>query len=294
MSEAAVLLPVDEYDIPLEPRRRLRLHALPLRLKVGAAGVVLTVLAALLLPLWLGNSAYQMNPSAILSSPTWHDPFGTDSYGRSILARVALGMRISYEIGLLVSVATFIIGGGVGLVTGYVRSVDMITMRIIDAIMAIPAIMIALATATVFGGSVLNTVVVLSLFYAPRTVRIMRSAVLGVRESLYLEAARALGMGSGRIMLRHVLPNTLSPLVIQQTFILAYAILGEATFSFIGVGVPPPTPSLGNVLSEAQQVMDQAPWISIFPGGLIVVIVMSVNFLGDGIRDWLDVRMRDI
>lgn len=294
MAEAATraLIPLDEPI--LAPRRRFRVRRLPLRFKIGAAGVIITLLSAILLPFILHSDAYSMNPDGILVAPTGRFPMGTDSFGRDIFARVLLGMRTTYEIGIAVCLLTFVAGGGIGLIVGYIPRVDMIVMRLVDALMAIPSVMIALATVTVFGASAFNTILVISLFLTPRTVRVMRSAVLGVREAMYVEGARALGVGHGGILIRHILRNTLSTLVIQQTFVLAFAVLGEAALSFIGVGVPPPAPTLGNILSDSQQTMTTAPWAAIFPGAFISVIVMSVNTLGDGIRDLLDVHIRNV
>ena len=267
---------------------------LPFRLRLGLIGILLTMGAAVVLPFVASGGAYSMSPTAILAPPSLHLPMGADAYGRSVFARVLLGMRVSYAIGLSVSLATLFVGGCVGLLTGYFHTVDVVVMRVIDAIMSVPSIMIALATVTVFGASIVNTIVVLSLFYAPRTARVMRSAVFAVRETVFVEAARALGGRTGRILWRHVVPNTVSPLIIQQTFIMAYAVLGEAIFSYIGVGVPPPTPSLGNMLAEAQQVMYQDPGLSVFPGTCIAAIVISVNLVGDGIRDLFDVHAREL
>lgn len=290
----ALLLAPQGGDIEIAPPKPFRLSRLPLRFKLGIVGILVTLVAAFLVPPLFHLDPYSMSAASILSPPSFSAPMGTDSYGRSILARVLIGMRVSYEIGVAVSVATLIIGGGIGLVTGYWQRIDPVVMRVLDAIMALPAIMIALASATVFGASIFNTILVLTIVFSPRSARVMRSAVFSVREQLYVESARALGVGPWRIMLRHIVPNTVSPVIVQQTFTLALAILAEATFSFIGVGTPPPTPSLGNILSDSQSIMYQAPWVSVFPGALIAIIVMSVNFAGDGIRDWLDVRIREV
>lgn len=294
MAEAVTLETVREVAAALAPRRRLRVSALPIRFKIGAIGVLLTVSMAIFLPIIFRSDPYQMNPDTILLSPSWHFPMGTDAFGRDVLARVLFGMRTTYEIGTLVCLLTLVFGGGIGLITGYMPRADAIIMRFVDAIMAIPSIMIALATVTVFGPSALNTIFVISLALTPRTIRVMRSAVIAVRETMYVEAARALGVGNTGILLRHILRNTLSPLIIQQTFVLAYAVLGEAALSFIGVGVPPPAPTLGNILSDAQQVLTSAPWVAIFPGVLIAIIVMSVNTLGDGFRDLFDVHIQNV
>jgi peptide/nickel transport system permease protein len=283
-----------EPEIYFAPRRRVRFRSLPLRLKIGAGGVLVTLLAAIVLPFVVPGDPFGMDPNTILQSPSPTFPLGTDDFGRSILARAALGMRTTYEISISVCLVTLVVGGALGLITGYVRRVDMILMRIVDAVMAIPGIMLALATATVFGASAINTVLAISLSLTPRTIRVMRSSVFGVKETMYVEGARALGVGHIRILWRHILPNAVSPLIIQQTFVLAVAVLGEAALSFIGVGVQPPSPTLGNMLSDAQKVLQQAPWYAIFPGVLISIIVMSVNTLGDGIRDFLDVRGRNI
>jgi peptide/nickel transport system permease protein len=295
MAELLTVEPVrEEEEIYFPPRRRIRLSALPLRLKVGAGGVLVTLLAAILLPIVLHSDPYTMSADTILSSPSLAHPMGTDTFGRDVLGRVLLGMRTTYQISISVCLLTFVVGGGLGLITGYVERVDLVLMRFVDALMAIPGIMIALATATVFGASAFNTVIAISLALTPRTIRVMRSSVFAVKEAMYVEGARALGVSHRRILLRHILPNSISPLIIQQTFVLALAVLGEAALSFIGVGVQPPTPTLGNILSDAQQVLQKAPWVAIFPGLLISIIVMSVNTLGDGIRDLLDVRIRNI
>jgi peptide/nickel transport system permease protein len=295
MAEAVTVasLPGEE-EIYFVPRRRFRIRSLPLRFKIGVCGVLLTLLGAIFLPLILQGDPYTMNPDTILKSPSPTFPLGTDAFGRSVLSRVLLGMRTTYEISISVCLLTFVVGGGLGLITGYVRKVDMILMRFVDALMAIPGIMIALATATVFGASAFNTILALSLALTPRTIRVMRSSVFGTKEAMYVEGARALGVSHLRILWRHIFPNSVSPLIIQQTFVLALAVLGEAALSFIGVGVQPPTPTLGNILSDAQQVLQQSPWVAIFPGLLISIIVMSVNTMGDGIRDYLDVRIRNI
>jgi peptide/nickel transport system permease protein len=295
MAELLTIEPVtEEEEVYFPPRRPFRLAVLPMRLKVGAVGVLATLLAAILLPIFWHSDPYTMNPDAILSSPSRVFPMGTDMFGRDVVSRVLLGMRTTYEIAISVCLLTFVVGGGLGLITGYVQRVDQVLMRFVDAIMAIPGILIALATATVFGASAFNTIVAISLALTPRTIRVMRSSVLAVKEAMYVEGARAMGASHRRILLRHILPNSISPLIIQQTFVLALAVLGEAALSFIGVGVQPPTPTLGNILSDAQQVLQKAPWVAIFPGLLISIIVMSVNTLGDGIRDLLDVRIRNI
>src|SRR5579859_4323761 len=164
MAEAVVPRLGLEEEFILAPRRRFRLRSLPLRFKIGASGVILTLLAAVILPIVLHSDAYTMNPDAILQAPSGQAPMGTDGFGRSVLARALLGMRTTYEIGIAVCLLTFFVGGGIGLITGYVRRIDMIVMRIVDALMAIPSVMIALATVTVFGASALNTILVISLF----------------------------------------------------------------------------------------------------------------------------------
>lgn len=217
---------------------------------------------------------------------------GTDRFGRDILSRIIHGTRVSLRIGLMVVTATGVLGALIGAVAGYFRALDGPVMRVMDGLMAFPGILLAISLAAALGPSETNAAIALTVAYAPRTARIVRASVLVVRELDYVEAARALGAGHAHILFRHILPNALTPLVVQSTYIFALAILAEAVLSFIGVGPPPPTPSLGGVIADGRDYMLEAPWISLFPGLAIAVTVLGLNLLGDGLRDVLDPRMK--
>lgn len=217
---------------------------------------------------------------------------GTDRFGRDILSRIIHGTRVSLRIGLMVVVTTGVLGALIGALAGYFRALDGPIMRVMDGLMAFPGILLAVSLAAALGPSETNAAIALTVAYTPRTARIVRASVLVVREMEYVEAARALGAGHAHILFRHILPNALTPLVVQSTYIFALSILAEAVLSFIGVGPPPPTPSLGSVIADGRDYMLEAPWISLFPGLAIAVTVLGLNLLGDGLRDVLDPRMK--
>jgi len=218
--------------------------------------------------------------------------FGTDNFGRDIFSRLCFGARVSLGIGFAVVLVNAILGTGIGLIAGYFRRADEWLMRVMDALMAFPAVMLALAIAAALGPSAANAVIALSVVYIPRTARIVRATVLVVREMDYVHAARAFGGRDVWIMLRHILPNSLAPLIVQLTFIFAYAVLAEAILSFLGVGPPPPTPTWGNMISEGKDYIREAWWIAMFPGLAICLTVLGLNMLGDGLRDVLDPRLK--
>lgn len=227
-----------------------------------------------------------------LGQPNGTHLLGTDNFGRDVFSRVLYGSRVSLLIGLLVVLLTGVFGTLIGAVSGYVRRLDNIIMRVMDGFMAFPPILLAIAIGAVLGPSLLNAVIALTIAYTPRTARIVRASVLVVRESEYVEAARALGAGHPRIVFRHILANSLAPLLVQLTFIFALAILAEAVLSFIGVGPPPPTPTFGNIISDGRNYIAEAPWISVWPGVAIMITVLGLNLMGDGLRDVLDPRLR--
>jgi peptide/nickel transport system permease protein len=232
------------------------------------------------------------NFRARLHSPDLINWFGTDHYGRDILSRVIHGTRISLLIGALVVIGTGVAGTTIGAIAGFFPSMDTPIMRLMDALMAFPSIVLAMVVSAVLGASVFNVVVALSIATMPHTARIVRASVLVGRELDYVEAARALGASNKRILFRHVLINCMGPLIVRLTYVFAIAILAEAALSFVGAGPPPPAPSLGSIIAQGRDFMREAPWITVFPGIAIVVCVLGLNLLGDGLRDVLDPRMR--
>ena len=257
-------------------------------------GVVLVGVVALLalLATWIapfdplkGSFRARMQPPG---AEHW---MGTDHFGRDILSRVLYGARISLQIGGVVALVTALAGVLIGALAGYFRRLDDPIMRLMDAFMAFPSIILAIAISSVLGASVQNVIIALSIAATPHTARIVRASVLVVREMEYVEAARALGAGHMRILLRHVLANAMAPLVVRMTYVFAVAILNEAVLSFIGVGPPPPTPTFGAIIANGRDFIVAAPWITVAPGLAILVSVLGLNLLGDGLRDVLDPRM---
>jgi peptide/nickel transport system permease protein len=259
---------------------------------IGAIVVATIVLIAILAPLLAPYDPLRNNFRTRLQAPSAAFWFGTDHFGRDILSRVIYGARISLQIGAAVVIVTGIFGTLIGALAGFFRSLDNPIMRLMDALMAFPGILLAMAIAAVMGASVTNVVIALSIATTPHTARIVRGSVLVVREMEFVEAARALGASELRILFRHVLVNVMGPLIVRLTYVFAIAILAEAALSYIGVGPPPPAPSFGNIIANGRDFMIGSPWITIFPGLAIMVSVLGLNLLGDGLRDVLDPRMR--
>lgn len=223
-------------------------------------------------------------------SETWI--FGTDNFGRSLWSRVVWGAQLSMIIGASVVALNAVFGTLIGALAGYFRRLDNALMRVNDALMAFPAILLAIAVTSVLGPSTLNVILALSIVYIPRTARIVRSSVIVLREMEYVQAAIAAGAGHWRILRHHILPNAMAPMIVQLSFLFAYAVLSEATLSFLGVGAVPPTPTWGNIMAEGRDFMREAPWIITIPGVALMITVMGLNLLGDGLRDVLDPRLR--
>jgi peptide/nickel transport system permease protein len=260
---------------------------------LGAALFAAICLVALFAGLLVTAPPERIQVRSAFAPPSAAHLFGTDNLGRDVYSRVVLGSRISLSIGLTTVVLTGIAGAAAGLVAGYFRSWDEPVMRIMDALMAFPGIMLAVAIAAALGPGALNVVLALTAVYVPRTARVVRASTLVLREMDFVAAARALGAHSGRILLRHILPNSLTPLVIQLTFVFAYTVLTEAALSFLGLGPPPPTPSWGNVIADGRDYLREAPWICLFPGLAISLAVLGLNLFGDGLRDLLDPRLKE-
>jgi len=260
----------------------------------AAAVMVFILLIALLSPWIVPYDPMKMDILHRLKPPTVGHWFGTDEFGRDVLSRVMQGTRLSLLVGALVVVIATILGAVLGLLGGYVRALDGLLMRLTDALMAFPDILLAIAFMAALGPSLFNVVLALGIVYTPRVARVVRAATLVLRELPFVEAATALGATTPRIVLRHVLPNLMSPMIVQATFIFAYAILTEAALSFLGVGVPPTTPTWGNMIAGAQQYFRQADWLMLFPGFAIVLTVLSLQMVGDGLRDALDPRLQKV
>lgn len=224
--------------------------------------------------------------------PSWDHLFGTDNFGRSLWSRVVWGAQLSMIIGASVVVINAVFGTLIGAVAGYFRPLDNVLMRLNDALMAFPAVLLAIGVTSVLGPSVNDVIIALGIVYTPRTARIVRSSVIVLREMEYVQAAVAAGAGHWRILRQHILPNAMAPLIVQLSFLFAYAVLTEATLSFLGVGAVPPTPTWGNIMAEGRQYMIDAPWIITIPGAALMVTVLGLNLLGDGLRDVLDPRLR--
>ena len=258
----------------------------------GAALVAANVLIAVLAPVLARVDPEALDVRGRLSAPSARHWLGTDHVGRDAWSRVVYGARLSIVVGGAVVAVAFSAGIVFGLVGGYYRGLDNALMRMMDGLMAFPGIILAIALMASLGPSVLNVIVALGIVYVPRVARIVRGSVLVVRETPYVEAARALGIPDARILLRHVLPNCVSPIIVQITFIFAAAVLGEAALSFLGVGVPPQVPSWGNVLAEGRLYLQQAPWLTLGPGAAVMASILGLNLFGDGLRDLLDPRLR--
>jgi peptide/nickel transport system permease protein len=259
---------------------------------LGAALVVLDVLVALLAPALARWDPERLDVKARLSPPSETHWMGTDDVGRDVWSRVVYGTRLSMAVGGAVTVLSFAAGLAFGLVGGYYRALDNVLMRIMDGLMAFPGIILAIALMASLGPSLLNVIVALGIVQVPRVARVVRGSVLVIRETPYVEAALALGVADRMVLGRHVLPNCLSPVIVQGSFIFASAVLGEAALSFLGVGVPPQIPSWGNVLAEGRLYLQQAPWLTLFPGAAIMACILGLNLFGDGLRDLLDPKLR--
>ena len=296
---SGALAPTESLETGMRPRRNLWENTLNFaqRKPLGAFGavvVILLVVVAIFAPLVatadpkLTNASYRFNPP---NGDTW---LGGDQIGRDVYSRLVYGTRISLVVGLLSVFFGVTIGAFIGIVSGYFGGItDLVIQRIMDAMMSFPALILALAIMAILGASVTNVVIALSAVFIPGAARTIRSQALSIKEVDYVLAARAVGAGDWRIILRHMAPNCAATFIVLASISLGWAIVVEASLSFLGVGIPPDVPSWGGMLNGvAQNSLDVAPWLGVFPGLAIAITVFAVNLLGDALRDVLDPRMR--
>jgi peptide/nickel transport system permease protein len=258
---------------------------------VAGTLILLGLLGLAILAPWLAGDPLQFEPINRLKRPSEQFWFGTDRFGRDVYSRAVYGTRISLIVGFSVAVLATAVGLVLGVLCGYYKRVDAFVMRIMDGMMAIPAILLAIALITLMKASLTIVIIAISIPEIPRVVRLVRSVVLSVRTRPYIEAAIASGTRNTKIMLRHILPNTVAPLIVQATYVCASAILTEAGLSFLGAGTPPEIPSWGNIIADGRTFFQIAPWIIFFPGLLLAITVLAINLVGDGLRDTLDPRI---
>jgi peptide/nickel transport system permease protein len=255
---------------------------------VGAVIILVISLVAALAPILTQHTPYEMEAVNRLQPPSTEYWFGTDNFGRDLFSRVVYGAQVSLVVGLSVSIITSIIGMIIGLYSAYYRMLDHILMRICDGLMAFPAILLAIAIMAVMGPKPINVVIALTIVKSPTIARVVRSAALVIKEQTYIEALKAQGASSWRIIWLHIAPNTMSPLIIQITYVFAITMIIEAALSFLGAGIPAPAPSWGNILYDGKSVIFKAWWMTVFPGAFITLAVLGLNLFGDGLRDLLD------
>jgi peptide/nickel transport system permease protein len=274
------------------PRRRL----IPARWRnpIGITGAI--IVGFCILTALFGRFVWREDPNAPdadrLLPPSWAHPFGTDDLGRDTLARIIHGAQVSLQVGLVAIAIALVFGTLIGLLSGYFGGIlDLLLMRVVDILFAFPGLVLAIVIAGLLGANRRNAMIAIGIIIVPAFARVVRAAVLEVLGFPFIESARALGGGHLRIMIRHVLPNIVAPMIVLTTVYFSTAILSEATLSFLGLGTQPPEAAWGNMLSTARSYIDQSIWMSIFPGLAIMIVVMGFNFLGDGLRDVLDPRV---
>ncbi|QTF08639.1 ABC transporter permease [Brenneria izadpanahii] len=258
--------------------------------RFAAGGALLFIIVLFSLSgVWVSPfDPYSISPLTRLKPPDAVHWFGTDNFGRDLFVRVALAVRISLSVGAAVALAAGAIGTAIGLLCAWYRWLDLILMRICDGLFAFPSLLLAIAIVGILGPNISNVVLALSLVYVPSVARVIRAAALVIKEKNYIEALRAQGATGARIIWLHLLPNVISPLIVQVSWIFSVAILTEAALSFLGSGIPAPMPSLGNLLLEGKKVIFTAWWMTFFPGIAIVLLILALNIVGDALRDGSD------
>lgn len=255
---------------------------------IGCIIIFVALLVSLFSPLLTLFDPLEMNPVNRLQPPSEEHWFGTDTFGRDVFSRVIYGVRASMIVGFTVAIISGLIGTIVGLYASYYRTLDHILMRICDGLMAFPSVLLALALVAALGPQLLNVIIALTIVFFPSIARVVRSSAVVIREQTYIEALKSMGARSWRIIWLHIAPNTLSPLIVQITFIFAISLIIESMLSFLGAGIPAPNPSLGNILYDGKNVITKAWWMTVFPGSAIITLVLALNLFGDGLRDILD------
>jgi len=258
---------------------------------IGAGTLILMGFIAIFAPYLATVDPQAVTPLNRLKPSSWDNWFGTDALGRDVYSRVMYGARVSLTVGVAVAILSTVIGMAIGLITGFVRWLDPIVMRIMDGLMSIPSILLAIALMALTKASIENVILAITLAEVPRVVRLVRSLVLSLREQPYVEAAAASGTPLIKTLLRHILPNIAAPLLVQATYICASAMITEAILSFIGAGTPPNIPSWGNIMAESRSLFQIAGYLILFPSIFLSATVLAVNYLGDGLRDALDPRL---
>jgi peptide/nickel transport system permease protein len=294
MSESALSVTAKpETKSPLwETLRLLRHNRLA---SIGAIIILLLIVFALTGSAIAPYDPIEMDMQARLHPPSLQHPFGTDDFGRDVLSRVLAGSSVSLKVGIIAVGISMVAGTLLGAVSGYYGGwLDEVLMRLMDILFAFPAILLAIAVLAALGPGIGNAMIAIAIVYTPIFARITRGSVLTVREEVYIRAARSVGCRDRRILFQHILPNVLAPIIVETTLSLAFAILAESALSFLGLGTQPPDPSWGRMLSESRAYIQDAPWLGIFPGLAIMFAVMSFNFVGDGLRDALDPRMKQV
>jgi peptide/nickel transport system permease protein len=275
-------------------RRTELQRALQSRLFVaGAVIMLLIVAAAVAAPLLTPFDAVTLDTKHSLEPMSARHPFGTDELGRDVLARVLYGARISLRVGGLSTLFTAVLGVLFGLLAGYYRAVDAVVSRLVDGLMIFPGLILGIMLMAALGPAESNVIIAMTILYTPRIIRVVRGSVLELKRMDFVDAARVVGAGDLRILFGDILSNAYAPLIVQVTFGFAWAILTESGMSFLGLGTPPPAPSWGNIIADGRDFIRSAPWLMIFPGAAISLAVMSLNFIGDGLRDLLDPRLRN-
>lgn len=259
--------------------------------KIGIVLVLIVILAAVFADLFSPHGPIDMNTEHRMIGPSLYYPLGTDEFGRDILSRIIHGARISLQVGFISVTIALVIGGVLGLVSGFFGGwVDTIISRLLDILFAFPEILLAIALLAVLGSELRNVMIAIGIVYTPSFARIVRGPVLSAKKQEYVEASRVIGASTGRTMFKHVLPNVAAPLIVQSTIAFSFAILTEAALSFLGLGAQPPDPSWGSMLAGGRRFVEQAPWMAIFPGLAIMIAVLGFNLMGDWLRDVLDPR----